>query len=48
VTFAKALANINYNFQDQNGNWHTFGSQPVQPNGATVTPIQSPQKLAAA
>jgi non-hemolytic enterotoxin B/C len=41
VQFAQALAGVNYQWQDQNGNWHSFSntSTPVTANGAMVTPL---------
>ena len=47
VQFAQALAGVNYQWQDQNGNWHSFSntSTPVTANGAMVTPLA--QALAA-
>jgi len=41
VQFAQALAGVNYQWQDSNGNWHSFAdtSTPVTANGASVTPL---------
>jgi non-hemolytic enterotoxin B/C len=41
VTFANALAGIDYKWQDQSGVWHSFGdaSNPVTAGGASVTPL---------
>ncbi len=41
VQFAQALSGVNYQWQDQNGNWHSFAntSTPVTANGASVTPL---------
>lgn len=41
VAFAQALSGIDYKWQDQNGNWHSFSdaSNPVTADGASVTPL---------
>jgi hypothetical protein len=41
VTFATALANINYSWQDAAGNWHVYGTQNPGINSGKVTPIPS-------
>ncbi len=43
VDFANKLKNIDYKFQDQQGNWHSFSdlSTPVKADGSTVTPIKA-------
>jgi hypothetical protein len=46
VTYATALANVAYNWQDSSGTWHTYGDgSQIQLDGATVVPI--PQQNAA-
>jgi predicted nucleic acid-binding Zn-ribbon protein len=41
VTYAQALANVNYNWQDSSGAWHKYGDgTQIQESGATVTMIQ--------
>jgi len=45
VQYARALAGVNYQWQDQNGNWHSFSntSTPVTANSALVTPLVQAQ-----
>jgi len=45
VQFAQALAGVNYQWQDQNGNWHSFSdtSTPVTAGGANVTRLVQAQ-----
>lgn len=41
VTFAQALAGINYNWQDSGGTWHTYGTQNPTINSGNVNQIQA-------
>jgi hypothetical protein len=41
VTFATALANINYSWQDAAGNWHQYGTQNPTINSGNTTQIPS-------
>ena len=43
VDFAKALAGIDYKWQDSSGNWHSYTSQPAAANQATVNMLPSSQ-----
>ncbi|WP_281885491.1 HBL/NHE enterotoxin family protein [Paenibacillus sp. YYML68] len=44
VAFADALAGVDYKWQDQNGNWHSFTDQAPPANGATID--QAPSNVA--
>lgn len=41
VTFAQALAGINYSWQDSNGNWHDYGTQNPKIDNGNVNQIPS-------
>jgi hypothetical protein len=41
VTFATALANINYSWQDSAGQWHQYGTQNPTINNGNTTQIPS-------
>ena len=41
VTFAQALANINYSWQDSSGQWHLYGTQNPGINSGQTTQIPS-------
>lgn len=43
VTYAQALANVSYNWQDSSGNWHDYTSQPATADAATVAMLPSSQ-----
>lgn len=45
VAFANALAGVNYSWQDQAGNWHSYTTQAPTANSATITSISSPSSL---
>jgi len=47
VDFAKALAGIDYKWQDSSGNWQSYTSQPAGSNQATVAMLPSAQPTAA-
>lgn len=41
VTFANALAGLDFKWQDSSGNWHSFTSSPPGADASTVTQIPS-------
>ena len=43
VTYAQALANVDYNWQDSSGNWHNYTSQPATADAATIAMLPSNQ-----
>jgi non-hemolytic enterotoxin B/C len=47
VTFAQALANIDYKWEDSSGMWHSYTAQPAAANQATVAMLPSSQSPAA-
>jgi hypothetical protein len=46
VDFAKALAGVDYKWQDTSGTWHSYTSQPAAANQATVAMLPSSQSAA--
>jgi Bacillus haemolytic enterotoxin (HBL) len=46
VDFAKALAGVDYKWQDSSGNWHSYTGQPAGANQATVAVLPSSQPTA--
>jgi hypothetical protein len=47
LTFAQALANIDYKWEDSSGMWHSYTAQPAAANQATVAMLPSSQSPAA-
>lgn len=47
VEFATALAGVSYNWQDKDGNWHSYTSQPPGTDNATVAMLPSAVPAAA-